>query len=345
MTTKFRFVWIDDNVSRASGYIGGLDGILRNAPVETELEVIPVTEELVQVVDQRVGAWKANPPDLIIVDQDFSTIPRRVFDMHGSALAHLLRIQLSNTPIVCVSGQLLNSDQFNIEDLSEYTYLFDVNKLNTVNNLELLLAIAKDFSKLCFPSKQPIRQLMINALNPPIVDQPVLSKILPDEFEGTFQHGTSPHRIARWILTVLMRYPGFLYDALETATFLGLTEAAFLAKARPHFERAQYSGPFATESNPMWWASALTDVLYELLPDVVAISPQEAGRQLSGIVESDFSRCAVTTEHTPPPDVVAYTDATKSERRPVQHRYTIPESEEASSLLGFSTRLRIRKDR
>ena len=345
MTRQFKFVWIDDNARRAQGFIGALDGTLRNAPVATALEVIAVTEQLLTELNQRAEEWKASPPDLIMVDHDFSMVSKRLFDVHGSALAHLLRIQLPNTPIVCVSGQSLESDRFNIEDLSEYTYLFDVNKITEVANLEQLFAIAQDFRRLCFPGKQAVRQALIDVLSPPEMDRSVLMGILPGEFEGAYVHGTSPHRIARWVLTVLMKYPGFLYDSLETATFLGLSESAFTGKVMAKFKSARYQGPFATETRPLWWASALTDVLYEALPDTVAISPQEAGRRFEGIVEEDFSRCAVTNEHSPAPDVVAYTDSTKSERKPVRHGFTIPVSDDASSLLGFSTVLRIRKAR
>lgn len=345
MTIKFQFVWIDDDLERASRFIGGLDGTLCNTPVETKLEVIKVTESLLEDLSKRAEMWMANPPDLIMLDHNFSKVPKRLFELHGSALAHLLRIQLPNTPIVCVSGQDIESDEFNSEDLSEYTYLFDVNAINSEANLERMFAIARDFPLLCFPGKRPVRHLLIDVLQAPVLDRSALLSVVPEEFEGVFVHGTSPHRIARWVLSVLMRRPGFLYDSLEAATFIGLNETAFLSKVKHHFEPASYKGPFATQAHPMWWASALTDALYAALPEHVTLSPQDAGRRFPDIVEEDFSRCGVTNEHTPAPDVVAYVDTTKSSRRAVWHSFTVPLSEEASSVLGFSTRLKIRNDR
>lgn len=345
MTIKFNFVWIDDRIERANGFIGALDGSLRNIAVETKLEAIEVTQKLLEDLNQRVEEWSTIPPDLIMLDHNFSNVPKRLFDIHGSALAHLLRIRLSSTPIVCVSGQSIDSDEFNFEDLSEYTYLFDVNQINSEANLERLFAIAQDFKLLCFPEKQPVRQAVVDILQPPELDRSALLSVLPEEFEGEYVHGISPHRIARWILNILMKHQGFLYDTLEAATFLGLTENAFTEKVKQLFENARYKGPFATEANPLWWASSLTDVLYEALPSHVGLLPQDAGRKLEGIVEDDFSRCAVTNEHTPAPDVVAYTDATEFERRAVRHSFAIPASDNASSVLGFSTRLRIRNNR
>lgn len=345
MTIKYHFVWIDDNIKRASGFQGAFDGSLRNNPVETKLEVIEVTDRLLDELNQRVDQWIATPPHVILLDHNFSTVPKRLFDIHGSALAHLLRIRLPEVPMVCVSGQSIKSDEFNIEDLSEYTYLFDVNQINSEANLERLFAIAEDFKLICFPTKQPVRKAIVDALNPPEVDRASLLSILPDEFEGAYLHGVSPHRIARWILNVFMKHQGFLYDTLETATLLGVNEKAFREKIKQRFEPARYKGPFATEANPLWWASAITDVLYHELPDQVALLPQDAGRNFDGILEEDFSRCAVTNEHSPAPDVVAYTDATESERRAVRHSFAIEASDNASSLLGFATRLRIRNPR
>lgn len=345
MTLKFRFVWIDDNVERASGYRGALAGSLRGESVETLLDVVQVKETLLEDLNARVEEWTSSPPDLIMLDHNFATVPKRLFDLHGSALAHLLRIRLPGIPIVCVSGQTIESGDFNIEDLSEYTYLFEVNQINREENLERLFAIALDFRQLCFPERKPVRQSLIQILRSPEADKAALLSVLPEEFEGTYVHGTSPHRLARWVLNVLMKRPGFLYDSLETATFLGLKQEAFENKVKSQFDGARYKGPFATDREPLWWSTALTDALYVALPDQISLPPQEAGRRFPEIEENDFSRCAVTNEHSPPPDVVAYTDATATDRRAVRHGFAIPLSEEASSVLGFSTRLRIRNAR
>lgn len=345
MTNNFRFVWIDDTPDRAEKWVGALEGNLVDEAVHVNLEVIGVTENFITELSARVDEWTQRGPDLVMLDHNLSKVHKRLYGMHGSALAHLLRIQMPSTPIVCVSGQSIDTDEFNAEDISEYTFLFDVNELHDEENLENLFAIAKDFKLLSFPAKQPVRQALVNLLRAPEIDRSALISILPEEFEGTFVHSTSPHRIARWILNILMRRPGFLYDTLEVSTLLGLTERAFLDKVQRQFEPARYQGPFKTKTRPLWWASALTDILFDVLPQHASMSPQEAGRKFEGITEEDFSRCAVTNQHTPAPDVVAYTDTTRCERRSVRHSFTEPLSDEASSLLGFATSLKIRNDR
>lgn len=346
MTRRFQFVWIDDDIVRASGYSGGLNGTLNGENVEVTLEAVEVTGSLFNDLSARIeDQWLSSPPDLIMLDHSFSRVTKRLFDVNGSGLAHLLRIKLPKTPFVCVTGQGLSSDGFNSEDLSEYTFLFDVNHLNDETTLERLFSIASDFDRLCFPEKQPIRDKLIEALGVPDIDRPSLLTILPQEFESRYVHGTSPHRIAKWVFDVLMERPGFLYDALHTATLLGLKESSFTQKVARLFDGALYKGPFATTSQPRWWASTVADVLYSLLPDRSCLSTQDAGRKLPDIAEADFSVCAVTSQHTPAPDVVAFTDDTGVDRLPVRHVYTIPSSDTESALLGFPTRLKIRNQR
>jgi|GEM_PF-3442858 len=345
MKNKYDFVWIEDDAKRASSFKNALKGSLRNVSVDAEVEIIEVTKTLLDELDDRANKWQKKSPDLILLDHNFTNIPKLLFNVHGSTIAHLLRLQLSKIPIVCVTAQSIDSNAFNVEDLSEYTYLFKVGEITSEANLELLFAIAEDFKQLSFYKKRQMRTALVDILNPPEWDRTTLLSVLPEEFEETSVHGTTPHRIARWILNILMKRQGFLCDALEAATFIGLTEKAFIEKVQELFEAALYTGPFATKSRPMWWASALTNVLYEKLPHCVNLMPQYAGRQFDGIVEDDYSRCIVTGNHTPAPDVVAYRDATRSARCSVQSCYTIPEPTSANSLLGFSTRLMIRKNR
>ncbi len=345
VSIKFNFSWIDDRPDRFNSWDGSMPGQLRGEQVEATVKGIELTENFLAELDAQVDSWVDHPPNLILLDHDFSKVPKakRPFGMHGSALAHLLRLKLPSTPIVCLSGQAIESDDFNAEDISEYTYLVPLTEVNTEANLEVIFAIAQDFGLLCFPDKEPIRGLLIDALGAPQADRDALLNILPEEFEGTFVHSTSAHRVARWVLNVLMKRPGFLCDSLEAATLLGLTETAFLVRVKDRFNDALYVGPFATESRPLWWASSLTDVLYRILPDHVSLMPQSAGRKLEGVAEHDFSVCAVSGLQGPSPDVIAYVDASKSRRVQVHHRHTVPFSSEEGALLGFSSRLRLGK--
>lgn len=345
MTINLNFIWIDDDPKRLSDFKDAIAGPFRDDHVEANIEAIQASESILETISGRAEKWKSAPPDLILIDHDFTKIPRRLLELQGSGLAQLIRNTLPTIPLVCATGQKVESEKFNHEDLSAYSYLFDVSQIASEENLELLFSIAKDFPLLCMGPGEAPRRKMLEALAPPELDRDPLLSVLPAEFESGYVHGTSPHRMAQWVLNVLMKKPGFLFDPLEAATFLGLTEDAFMRKVEPHFNPARYRGPFWRESQPMWWASAMPDVLYEILPESIELQTREAGRMLGGIDEGDFSRCACTGEHNPPPDVVAFTDSTRSDRKAVRHSYTEIISEEAGAHLGFAAELKIRKVR
>lgn len=336
-STIFKAVWIDDMLERITPWKGGLTGTLRGKDVAIDIDAFEVTSKLIEEISERLAHWVSSPPDLIIIDQQFTKAGKLPFDLHGSGLAHLLRLQLPFTPIVCVSAQKLNSDDFNMEDLSEYTYLFALGSLPELSQQERLFSIAQDFRRLCFGPKTPVRAHVVQALLSPASDREALLSVLPDEFESEYVHGTTPHRISRWILNVLMARPGFLWDSLNAATFIGLTEQGFL-KCSDHFESALYSGPFATQTQPLWWASAITDALYQAVPDFGHLPPSQAGRRLPSITEADYSRCQVSGET---PDVVAYADTSMEVRFPICRRFATQLSDAESAVPGFPPRLKL----
>jgi len=340
-TTNYKAIWIDDELFRAKHWKGGLSGTLLGRDVEINLEFFKVTNKLFEEVAGRLPGWLESPPDLIIIDQKFTTAGQLPFDVHGSGLAHLLRPLMPRTPIVCVSAQTIDSDDFNMEDLSEYTYLFSIHRLSDPEQQERLFSIAQDFRRLCFDPKAAVRTLLVDALQPPIADRAALLSILPDEFESQYIHGTTPHRIARWILNVLMRRPGFLWDPLDAGTFVGMTEEAFL-RNRVHFQSALYAGPFATETRPLWWSAAITDALYLVVPAYAHLPPTQAGRNLPGVLAADFSKCKVSGGT---PDVVVYADSSKAQRYAVCRRFSVPLSEEEGAVPGFPPRLKLANER
>jgi len=344
MNDEFNFVWIDDDIKRIETY---WPGILKSgiADMSAQVSALQVTDDAINWFDKWANTNQASPPDLIIVDHNFTQVQNLSFGLKGSSLAHLLRLRFSEVPMVCVSGQNIQSDQFDFEDLSEYTYIFSLNGLTHPNELERLFAIARDFPLVKLEQGRATREHLVEIIGAPLADRSALMSILPEEFESKVVHGTSAHRVGRWILNVLMKRPGFLYDSLDAATALGVNEIAFTSKLAGLFSPAKYSGPFATTNHPLWWASSLIDVLYTLLPDSTSRTSQRLGRELPGLDAEDFSKCYLSAAVDPPPDAVAYTDQSASKREAVRLEFTEPLIERGDSLLGFSSRLKIRNTR
>jgi hypothetical protein len=340
--TRMRFVWIDDQANRNTNWIPHFEAGPDHGDASAEVQMITASGDLLTQIQSWVDANAASPPDLFMVDHDLQQAIRQGgLQLKGSSLAHLLRLNLPNTPIVCVSNQSMNSRDFDWEQLSEYTHVFPLSQLNHPEHIELIFAIALDYSRICFGASENVRRDIVNALAPPEADREALFAVLPEEFEAHVEHRTTPHRIARWILNVFMERPGFLLDALGAATQVGLKEEAFVRIAFPLFAEAEYRGPFATAARKLWWASQLTEVLYARLPQEASLPPQLAGRKLPDIAPHDYSVCGVTGESSPPPDVVAYLDEQKRERAAMRSERTEPIG--ADSVLGFAPRLKLRR--
>jgi len=72
-------------------------------------------------------------------------------------------------------------------------------------------------------------------------------------------------QVARWIRNVVMGYPGILYDALATATRLGISEEAFRSsRVQKLVEPAKYTGVFGTYKE-RWWRSRVFNIAQSLM--------------------------------------------------------------------------------
>ncbi len=116
-----------------------------------------------------------------------------------------------------------------------------------------------------------------------------------------------------------MDRPGFLLDALWSATFLGLNEAGF-ARISHIFEKAKYRGVFAQPENHRWWSGGLLDRLYKRCKPESGDLSWHVGRQLPGIKKKHFGSCYYCGEEFP--ETVAFLDEASNERRAMHLRCT-----------------------
>jgi hypothetical protein len=71
--------------------------------------------------------------------------------------------------------------------------------------------------------------------------------------------------MARWINEVFLEYPGFIYDNLHAATFLGISLESF-ESILPELEALKYTGAFAP-SQGRWWKSKLQKFAQEIIAE------------------------------------------------------------------------------
>lgn len=333
---KLRFVWFDDKKAKPEAYRKAIEAGPQDSSLRCSLEVVELKQEIIKTLATWLDESAGKLPDLVILDHVLNS--KDAFKAKGSSLAHLLRGAHRDVPIVCVTAAYDQRRAFDQEDISEYSELFLYRDL--ADHIEDLYAIAKDFPKLSV-SGVDVRRHIVDLLNAPRKDAADLSTVLPEEFRSQ-AHGTTEHRIAKWILGTLFKRPGFLYDTVHVATLLGLTEPGFL-KVQDYFKRAVYRGVFATKTCPRWWASEVRRIVFDLVPADTADVTQRAGRQLPHISARDFSKCFITKSPEPPPEVVALIDSDAHIYQPVVGNFARAIEEDVSVPPGFERRFGIRK--
>ena len=106
---------------------------------------------------------------------------------------------------------------------------------------------------------------------------PPLDKIHTDEEHTDEKHRWYVPSTIEWIRTVLMEYPGILYDSLHASARLGITEASFLTEAvQKLFAYAVYTGPLA-EFGKRWWVDRLVRIATQTIIDANVEGPISEG--------------------------------------------------------------------
>lgn len=259
---------------------------------------------------------KGPQPELIILDHilDKTASTDRLFQ-RGSTIAEAIKEQWPSCPVVGVT----NVD--NVEDIDErtkrtYDALFPFQDFS--KHIKQIAAMRKGFA-LVARSKIRSARNMVALLKPPADELDRVVAALPDDLKKSFRDPSRASLLHSWVSHVLDR-PGFLYDRLWVATFLGLTEFGF-EKVSRIFEKAKYDGVFAFADAPRWWLSRVSEVLYKQCEPETGEMSWRTGRRLPGIKKEYFSRCYVC--HKEFPETVAFIDKISFERHAMHLKCTV----------------------
>lgn len=304
MSRSKRIVWIDDN-PRRQRTAGDIDAKFINVQ----------NKDLAQKVEELLSG--AQPPMVIldhVLDKAITTNP--VFQK-GSTIAEAIKEKWPSCPVIGVT----NAD--NIQDIdlrTQGTYDGFFSFQDFGKYIDRIVAIRKGFALVTRTKAKTARKL-VQLLKPPEDDIERLVAALPDDLkEEEFSKDASvASRLHRWVNHLLER-PGFLFDHLWAATFLGLNEIGF-EKVASNFERARYQGVFANDEDPRWWLSRVTELLYGVCEPVVGEMSWQTGRRLPAVKKEYFSRCYVCRDDYP--ETVAYLDAKSDERRAMHLKCTV----------------------
>ena len=302
MSKRERIAWVDDNPTRA--------------PTAAELgaQFINVqSEDLASTVAQLLNGPQR---PLVILDHilDQTSSDNPVFK-RGSTIAEALKEKWPACPVIGVTaanvGDITLRTKEVYDDLLSYT--------DFRNHIDRIKPIARDFARI---SKARLRKPadLVALLKPPIDDASRLEAALPDDLKRFLDDRSIASRTYRWVKQLTGR-AGILYDALWTATYLGLNDSG-LRKMSREFAGAEYKGVFRNPKTPRWWVSRLTETLFKKVQPDSGEMAWHAGRRLPGIRSNHYSRCYACDDRSPP-EVVAYLDASSDERRPMHLTCTV----------------------
>lgn len=255
---------------------------------------------------EEMGEVKKNNPELILVDFDLSMPDedKNVNLISGLTLSTELKQNFPEVPIVLFT----RIEKFKIEDYSRinrtvFGSLDDVvykNELFAQNEkLDSFYTLAIGFKKLRESGSRKWKNLL-KILETSEEDEYVLKLSDPPI---TSESEWSVSEAAYWIRNILIKYPGMLYNAMHSATFLGISEDAFLSNSiQEFFAEAKYSGVF-TPPEGRWWKSRLQEIANSIMNEEEMGLPLREGFPLSlernKGTKIERSRCVYSREFYP----------------------------------------------
>lgn len=261
-------------------------------------------------------------PHLVIIDQILNR-KEGGFD-RGSTLAVSFRAEAPTVPAVGVTAASLKD----IAELQKDQFIefFCLDDLQSGARVPDLFAIADGFAMVIrakIGGKIAAKNLesIFRIIGCPIEDRPFLGPCVPSELANAWDQET-PHIFARWVWHTLIGLPGFLYDELQIATLLGLTEAGFL-RITEKLSDCVYNGVFASAARPRWWVSAVRKRVRDLTHAEITTPLWKAGREILGPRQSRYlSKCYSMRSSDCVPDVVAFVDELRRRRVQAKSEHT-----------------------
>ncbi|MEQ9403867.1 MAG: response regulator [Cyclobacteriaceae bacterium] len=286
MSKRMKFLWIDDEP-------------LRKRAADNLEEALNVDVSFIGLEGKDIDnvlhdlLTKDSEPNLIVMDHVLNKASSETFKK-GSTAATVIHEKWPECPIVAITAVDLRND-IDSRQRSAYENMFRDNKIS--EHYQTIESIALGFNML--KKKRPVNQdEILDRLVCPKLDRERLKKILPIEIkeEVNIKDASFIIEIYKWLNTTLFSRPGFLYDKLWAATYLGLSEKGF-DSVKKLFEPAKYMGVFSDPSNERWWKSQLTEIVAEKTGKVDF--PWITGRYLVEPKKLNYSKSHPTKKEYP----------------------------------------------
>ena len=242
--------------------------------------------------------------ELNLVQEDDTKSPYQ-----GNTLAAAIRERLPDCPIVLITRDTI-LEQLNHQrrrQLVGRMQMYDelILKEDLDDNLNItrqeLVSIAEGFSVLA-QVKNKTWLSLVEAMVANQDENQVLREASPPLEEAEWIVTDA----AYWIRKVVLEFPGILYDSLNAATRLGISEESFLTEEVQNvMTPAKYTGVFAP-TNGRWWKGRLFEIAQGLAADIrgpVIRTFTQACKKILGV---ELLPSVCVWDHRPVADWVCY---------------------------------------
>jgi len=327
---KVKILWIDDEVTDHTEDAKNL----KYARKELEITIIHPTN-----LDSKLYQLKMSKkiPDLFLVDYFLDEVKFEEGDdgkyaHRGLTVAGKLREIEPEHPVYVVTQKDTKKEGIFFSEAQAVRAVFD--KILTFKEVQreghnVLYYDALDYRSIRTSPRRNL-EVLFDLLQAPDDLKKRLVLVLPEELrEGLAASGSAKHpegnpiAFAKWVQEILLSVPGFLYNELYTATYLGLTIETF-KNLSPKFKKAEYSGSFAKTTPTLWWVSKLSDIIFSMpkARKINKTNPWELSPILFSVSKKMQTKCIVCGD--PFPETVGINLKNDSDFEPVHYKCSIP---------------------
>jgi len=188
-------------------------------------------------------------------------------------------------------------------------------------------------------------ELLLDLVKPPKAVSDLIAAAIPTKLTGHWDKET-PHMASRWLWHDFQGRPGFLFDDLALATYLGLNLHGIKFIHRK-FQEARYAGAFASDQRTRWWVSSVREIAEKLIGERIVGPVSNARNELLKALRVTKSNRPKLLARAHPnqsldfiPDCVAYSDDEVEEEDRVQALFkdTRVDPRDANPPFGFEPR-------
>ena len=211
----------------------------------------------------------SSQPDLVLIDYKLTQRQPSGISAtyYGDTLSTYILENLPEIPILILSTRdvlkLFPKYEEEIQNADHVIYKTDVYQYPSYWKT-FLTSLVQNFKKIANIEKHSRTwQILMKLLKANIIEVEELQRAAPPRFKSSSYW--TIHSVARWILHVLFKYPGVLYDDLHASAALGINKEDFLLKeVQSFFRKALYTGLFS-EIKKLWWRDQLQELAFKCI--------------------------------------------------------------------------------